>query len=278
MSTPKKKQSYGDAAAKAYENYGDTISQIGDEQLRQVGDALGVWREKAAAIEDARQTEMGKVREGIVDSINSGNTAIGAILKEAEQKADDYEKYNEAQRLADQRAARWAGASELAASLVNMIGVGSFGASNQQYHSYSQDWMKKADEDYRQRLARVDNLRERQRAIQQQQLQMKMSGDQRLAAFDTGEAGTRFTNASKIADADRDTILSIAKMRTQLASDVAKARLQGETEKVKMDFTEDDHNKNRAVRYSRTTTGGGKKGEKKGGGKSGDTRTWENDI
>ena len=57
------------------------------------------------------------------------------------------------------------GAGELAASLFNLYAVGDLHASNQVYKDFSQDWMRKADADRKMRLARIENLRERQRGI-----------------------------------------------------------------------------------------------------------------
>ena len=45
----------------------------------------------------------------------------------------------------EQKRAVWVGATEALANLNNLIGVGSFDSSNQQYHSYSKDWMDHAD-------------------------------------------------------------------------------------------------------------------------------------
>ena len=98
---------------------------------------------------------------------------MGNQLKEAQQEG-------EAQVEADNRAARWTSAAELAASIANMIGVGSFGAVNQQYKSYSQDWMKKAEQDIREHRSRMDNLNERLRAQKQKLDALKLGNAQAL--------------------------------------------------------------------------------------------------
>ena len=81
----------------------------------------------------------------------------------------------------ERKAAAWTGATELAAAIANMVGVGSFNASNQKYHSFSQDWMKKADENRKARRKRMDDLRERQNAAGAQLSAIKASGAKDLA-------------------------------------------------------------------------------------------------
>ena len=111
------------------------------------------------------------------------------------QQRKDFETQNaqdEEQIRNDVKAARWTGATELAASLANLIGVGSFNAANQQYKQYSQDWMRKADADMKMQRARLDNFRERQRAMQMHINQLKQ-----------GDANTALNMAMRQADADR---------------------------------------------------------------------------
>jgi hypothetical protein len=51
------------------------------------------------------------------------------------------------------------GATEVAAGIINMLGVGQLNASNQVYHSYSHDWMQKADQNNREHRRRRENMR-----------------------------------------------------------------------------------------------------------------------
>ena len=102
------------------------------------------------------------------------------MLIEMGNQIRNTQKEGESQVEADNRAARWTSAAELAASIANMIGVGSFGAVNQQYKSYSQDWMKKADTDMREHRARMDNLNERLRVQKERLNALKLGNAQTL--------------------------------------------------------------------------------------------------
>lgn len=89
---------------------------------------------------------------------------------EARAKAfDDYmlnigEEYQrqreemEAQDRANAEAAKWTGYAELGAGLANLLAVGEGHANSQVYHSYSQDWMTKADRDIREHRKRKADM------------------------------------------------------------------------------------------------------------------------
>ena len=81
---------------------------------------------------------------------------------------------------AEQKAARMTGLAELGSSLVNLFGVAGGGVS-QQYKTYSQDWMQKADQDMRQHRNRVHDLRERQRDAEFKMAQLRQEGERYLA-------------------------------------------------------------------------------------------------
>ena len=113
----------------------------------------------------------------------------------------------------ERKAAAWTGATELAAAIANMVGVGSFNASNQKYHSFSQDWMKKADENRKARRKRMDDLRERQNAAGAQLSAIKASGAKDLAqlrarlvgekaARDNSVLGVKFKADNEVAAAE----------------------------------------------------------------------------
>lgn len=92
---------------------------------------------------------------------------------------DDYERQRqegEQQIKDDLNAARWTGLTELAASIANMVGVGQGNAVSQQYKSYSQDWMQKADQSIREHRSRMDNLRQRQRDAELKMNQLRTQG------------------------------------------------------------------------------------------------------
>lgn len=117
-------------------------------------------------------------------------------------------------RQQEQKRAAWVGTTEALANLTNLIGVGSFGASNQQYHSYSKDWMDKADADRRLRRNRIDNIRDRQRAMAQQLAQLRGNQAQQYIALRGQNAGQRY-------NADMQLATTIAGAKDKLAAQKA---------------------------------------------------------
>ena len=81
---------------------------------------------------------------------------IGDIKKRQQQDEEEMRR----QEQADMWSTMGTGATELAAGIVNMLGVGQLDATHQQYKSYSSDWMKKADENIREHRRRRDNMRD----------------------------------------------------------------------------------------------------------------------
>ncbi len=128
---------------------------------------------------------------------------------------------------ADQKAAQWSGLTELASSVANMIGVGSFNAANQQYRSYSQDWMKKADQDLREHRYRMDNIRARQNALRQQQLNLQMGQAGQALAREQQRAERDYANARELAGIRRDANLAPLQTRAQYNDKAAQMGLQG---------------------------------------------------
>lgn len=194
---------------------------------------------------------------------------------------------DEALRQQEQKRAVWVGATEALANLSNLIGVGSFGASNQQYHSFSKDWMDKADADRRLRRNRIDNIRDRQRAMQQQLSQLRSSQAQQYIAMRGQNAGQRY-------NADMHLATTIAgakdKLAAQKANDAAQlanvAIAQGNADRqfeeqkrarqAQLQETRRYHNESIAAQmakagYSPDRNGGWKYTGKTGSGGSGST-------
>ena len=142
------------------------ITSENQQQLQTIAD-------EQKAQDDASINNLATAQQAAEQSGADMVLEMGNQLKEAQQEG-------EAQVEADNRAARWTSAAELAASIANMIGVGSFGAVNQQYKSYSQDWMKKAEQDIREHRSRMDNLNERLRAQKQKLDALKLGNAQAL--------------------------------------------------------------------------------------------------
>lgn len=135
---------------------------------------------------------------------NSANDAMSSVQRANEAAERDFtdiaqdikNQYDEAQRenairsRADLNSAKYAGVTELASSIANLIGVGALGASNQTYQNYSQNWMQRADQERRARQARMDNIRERERQQRAQIAQLRQGGANALAQMRLGQAGT----------------------------------------------------------------------------------------
>lgn len=105
-----------------------------------------------------------------------------AMAKKAEMdaaRADDL-----AQQEAYKKAAAWTGTTEFVSSLANLIGVGSFNAANQSYNNYSKDWMQKAEEARKTRVARSENFRDQLNKINSQIAALKSGKAQSLAEYD----------------------------------------------------------------------------------------------
>lgn len=103
---------------------------------------------------------------------------------DADIKAEEEEDARRTQM--ENRRASMVNAAGLAASLFNLYAVGGLHASNQVYKDHMQDWMRKADMDRKMRRARIDNLRDRQRGVQD-----KLEG---LRAANTQDAYNRWRN------------------------------------------------------------------------------------
>jgi len=228
----------GEKAQEAYKKYQETIQQYGDENHAAVKAAYDTWQQASTAAETQRQEGAANVRKSINDYLNEGYQATDAILKSEDQRIADAEQEAIDQRNREEKAALWTGAGEVAASLANLISVGGYNAVSQKYHSYQQDWMKKAEENWKANRARIDNMRDRQRGLQQQMIQMKMNGGSTLANFDMDEINARSTAAGKQADAGLKAAVDLAGIKGKTAQAAAEAGLEGETTKITLDQKE----------------------------------------
>ena len=66
------------------------------------------------------------------------------------------------------KAARYTGATELAASLINLAGVAGIGSENQVYKGHSVDWMQKMDKQKETNRAYKDTMRDKMNSLQAQ--------------------------------------------------------------------------------------------------------------
>ena len=181
----------------AAKQYQDALKQNAGAAADEYGELYNKAGEDMQAIAD----QQAQANASAIDEVRRANEAQekSAAQMILDMKAEDEQEAREAQQRIDaaHRAASWTGAGKLAASLINLFSVGELGAVNQEYKSYSQDWMKKADDEAREHRARMRSSRDRRRAVQE-----------RLDALRSGNAKT------------------LAQMRLGASSDNAKAQQQ----------------------------------------------------
>ena len=212
----KKKQPWSAQVQDQSNAYADTLQNNASQLADITAQAGQAQLENVAAAQDAQQKANQSAMELYQQRMNEGYTSFADIIGARERQMQQ-EQEEAAQRVAaDNRAARWTGLTEMAASIANLVGVGAGNAVSQQYKSYSQDWMRKADQDAREHRMRMDNLRARQEALQQQLIQMKM-----------GDAGTALQNAQKAADQAYQNALQRESLRYNNTINPAQLRAQG---------------------------------------------------
>lgn len=211
----KKKKTAAERAEESYEQQAQSIEQAGQDAADALSAAGQQYTADLNAANQARIDAYNAAQQAYKQRMDEGYTQFADIIAGEKKRADDAEQEAIAQRKAEQQAARWTGAGELAASIANLISVGGFNAVNQQYRQYSQDWMKKADENWRHNRARFDNLRDRQRALQQHLIQMKM-----------GNAGQTLNMTTRLADAGYQQGATAAQTRYQTATAPVNVKLQ----------------------------------------------------
>lgn len=204
----KKVKEQADAARLSSGQLADTIESAGQQQI---GEMQGAQAAQQQAYNTAQQLYQQRMNEGY--------NQFADIIAGQKRQMQDEQQQAQQQLEANNRAARWTGLTELAAGIANLVGVGAGNAVSQQYKTYSQDWMQKADRDIREHRSRMDNLRERQRALQLQLNQLKM-----------GDAGTALQNAQRMADQAVRNREALAQLRAQNTTAAAQQRAKGESE------------------------------------------------
>lgn len=163
-----------------------------------------------AAQNEALQAQLNANAQALAQQQAQNEAAIEAEQQRQQQNFADlalqYKKdydnalaEDAALRQQEDKRAVWTGVTEGLASLANLVGVGSFNSANQTYHSYSKDWMDKADQERRIRRNRIDNIRERQRAMEQQLAQLRGNQNMQLINLRGQNADKRFQIGNQIA-------------------------------------------------------------------------------
>jgi len=205
--------------------YQDALSQNAGAAADEYADLSKKAGEEMQAIADQRA----QANASAIDEVRKSNEAQekSAAQMILDMKAEEEQDARETQARIDsaRRAARWTGAGKLAASLINMFAVGELGAVHQEYKSYSQDWMKKADEEAREHRARMRNSRDRRRAVQERLDALRTGNAKTLAQMRLGAADDDAKTREKIVNLGLNAGEKGAQMRYNAGNEGAKAGL-----------------------------------------------------
>lgn len=173
----------GEGVAAAQNEAAEKTAQAIENQKDEVSRAAMNYE---IAAEGATE-EMKKANETYRAAVDTANKAEmetnSTILQRYINEAELARKENEVMGKAERSATLWTGATELAAALANLVGV-STGAENQQIKPYSESWMHRAEQNRKDRIGRIDSLRDRRAALEQQIAALKASGAKELAGVD----------------------------------------------------------------------------------------------
>ena len=217
----------------AYKRYADALQEFGDQNNAEVKRLYDEYQSLADAAEKQRQADYNKLYGTVQENINSGMSAYDSIIKSGEDRLKKVEEEDARLRDVAQKKVSWSSAAELGANLINMFSVGA-GATNQQYKSYSEDWRREADQKARERRARMDNIRERQKALNMQRIQLQMTGNDKLAQMQAGENAARYQNAMDRAGKGLQAGVTMHENAMKTKENVAKAGLEGSVKSAEM--------------------------------------------
>lgn len=191
-------------------------SQDYQQQMEQLDEQERKDAEVSAATERFRQAQAAGVRSLADMYVNT--------QKQAEQEAAEVKAKEEAER----KAAKWTGATNLAASLVNLFGVGAMHSANQTYKDPSQDWMRQADATRKAGKIRLDQLADRQRALDMQIRNMKIG--EAKQALDEERANARLRRKQGEAAAQQEYKDKVAEAKIVYESANKTAALESKAE------------------------------------------------
>ena len=162
----------------------------------------------------------------------TGQIKYFADLAQRRKTEYDRVKAEEDARVAGARkAAAWTAGAEAAAAIANLAGVGGLGASNQTLPQYSVNWMKTADENYRQRKERLDRIREMQVAAEGQAQAARGQRDIAMLNYSQQQAKLKYDRAMAMEKLRLDNALAAHK----ISMDEYDRRLKEAEIRVKME-------------------------------------------
>lgn len=146
----------------------------GDAQTKATTEPTIDDRLKQAQIElDNKDAEYARQ---LAESNKQTNKTFADMVNDYYEEKKAEEERMRAEEQSDRMATMATGVTELAANIINMFSVGELHATNQKYHSYSQDWMKRADENIRENRRRRKDMADTLRRLKIQQEQVRQSG------------------------------------------------------------------------------------------------------
>lgn len=125
-----------------------------------------------AAYDKAEQETLQAVQDENAARNKSFADMVNDYYAEKKRQEDEMKQREQANMMSSMAT----GTTELAANIINMLSVGQLHANNQQYKSYSQDWMRKADQDIREHRHRRESLGNTLQRLKQQQAQVMAAG------------------------------------------------------------------------------------------------------
>lgn len=205
----------------------EALAGAGEAYAGAISNANTAYQGAIDTANAAYQENVGKNVSDTETEVTKANQDFASIVQGYKDELDKAKLEDQKQQEIDQKTVAWTGATELAAAIANMVGVGSFGASNQQHHSFSQDWMKKADADAKLRQQRIDNIRDRQRAMEQQAINLRLQGLNALNRVRGDAASAAYKGALGSAEAAYKGALDSAGAVYKTANAVAESDYSG---------------------------------------------------
>lgn len=212
--------------------------------------ALDTFRQGQQTVIDETAQGYDAQRQSIneaYESIYGDNGILGQAYKEREQRLRDEEARAAQENKTNYDSAKWTGLTEVAASIANLIGVGAMGSTHQQYHSYSQDWMRKADADAQANRARIDRIRENLAAQKERLGQGRLQGALAAAQLDREKLNQIAGMKGNLNSAEYKAILDTLGMGYQNRVAQANAGAQGAMQGISMGMQEENMREGRAI-------------------------------
>lgn len=229
----KGKKNWGQIARQGYDQYAEETKAAGETAAQGLSEAGEQQVSETEAANKEYYDSLNDAQKRYREQMDAGFTQFADIITAEQNRIEAERAKAEEENRANFRAAAWTGAGELANSLINLWGV-SRNAVHQQYHSYSQDWMKKADADLKYNRARLDNLRDRQRAMQERMIQLRMNDAGQTASMANQIAGAKHQGDISLAGARYNAAAAPINIRYQTAEKAAEAKAKGAVTEASM--------------------------------------------